>query len=151
MKGLNVRKLAAIAVGGALVGSALAPLAAAITLDKDDVIGSSGQPTVSVTVGTKGAGVSDFVWAGNIAAKVAQLATVDTPLSGGAGSCTVSDLTVDLTSGGEVSYSTEYSYEYHGTSYPLKSMDNTGAMEFRKAAGSGQLPGRPATGGTGVE
>ncbi len=140
MKGLNVRKLAAIAVGGALVGSALAPLAAAITLEKSNIVNSSGTPIVNVVVGTNGAAVSDFVWAGNIAAKVAQLATVESDVTGGTGTADPTDLSVDLAVGGEVTYSKDYSYTYYGTSYPLLSMDNDAAMEFRKVVGVGQLP-----------
>jgi len=143
MKGLNIKKLAAVAVGGALVGSALAPLAAAISLERSDVVSSSGNPTVSVVVGSNGAGVSDFVWAGNIAAKVAQLATVDTPVAGGSGSCEVTDLSVDLSVGGQITYSTETSKTYDGSSYPLYSAGagstGTTTIEFRKELGSGQL------------
>jgi hypothetical protein len=139
MKGLNVRRLAAIAVGGALVGSALAPLAAAITLEKSNIVNSSGTPIVNVVVGTNGAAVSDFVWAGNIAAKVAQLATTETDVAGGTGTALVTDLSVDLTSGGEQSYTTDYSYTYQGTDYALKSMSNEASYEFRKNIGSGQL------------
>lgn len=138
MKGLNVKKLAAIAVGGALVGSALAPLAAAIDVSKSDVIGADGAPVVSVVAGSN-AQVSDVIWAGNIAAKIAQLATVDTALQGGEGSATPTGLSVDLAVGGETSYSTEYSKTYDGTSYPLNATVNT-ADEFLKNAGHGQLP-----------
>ncbi len=139
MKGLNVRKLAAIAVGGALVGSALAPLAAAITLEKSDIVNpDTGAPVVNVVAGMQ-AQASDFVWAGNIAAKVAQLATVDAALEGGEGEVSVTDLSVDLTVGGESTYTPEYSYKYHGSSYPLESRDTAGALEFRKTLGSGQL------------
>ncbi len=138
MKGLNVRKLAAIAVGGALVGSALAPLAAAITLDKSKIVNTeTGKPIVNVVVGTQGAAVSDFVWAGNIAAKVAQLATVEEPVSGGTGTAVPTNLSVDLASGGEVTYTTEYSYTYYGTDYKMNSFAD--AVEFRKSLGSGQL------------
>jgi hypothetical protein len=140
MKGLNIGKLAAIAVGGALVGSALAPLAAAINVDKADVVGASGSPVVSVVAGTNAA-ASDFVWAGNIAAKVAQLATVESSVTGGTGTATPTDLSVDLAVGGETSYSTEYAKTYDGTNYPL---DNNPASddlrEFVKNATHGQLP-----------
>lgn len=138
MKGLNIRKLAAVAVGGALVGSALAPLAAAIDVSKGDVVGASGNPVVTVVAGN-GAAASDFVWAGNIAAKVAQLATVDTPVSGGTGTATPSDLSVDLAVGGSTSYSQEYAKTYDGSSYALSSVESA-APEFLQAAGSGQLP-----------
>jgi len=138
MKGLNVRKLAAIAVGGALVGSALAPLAAAIDISKSDVVGPSGAPVVSVVAGS-GASVSDVVWAGNIAAKVAQLATVDTAVTGGEGTADPSGLTVDLAVGGDSSYSSEYSKTYDGTSYGFTTATTDNA-EFIKSASSGQLP-----------
>jgi len=138
MKGLNIKKLAAIAVGGALVGSALAPLAAAIDVSKADVVGASGAPVVNVVVGNN-AGASDFVWAGNIAAKVAQLATVETAVAGGEGSATPSGLNVDLAVGGDSTYSTEYAKTYDGTSYALDSTASSTA-EFLKVAGSGQLP-----------
>jgi hypothetical protein len=138
MKGLNVRKLAAVAVGGALVGSALAPLAAAIDVSKSDVVGPSGVPVVSVVAGS-GASVSDVVWAGNIAAKVAQLATVDTAVTGGEGTAEPSGLSVDLAVGGDTSYSSEYSKTYDGTSYGFTTATTDNA-EFIKSASSGQLP-----------
>ncbi len=137
MKGLSIKKLAAIAVGGALVGSALAPLAAAIDISKSDVIGATGSPVVNVVAGDMAA-ASDFVWAGNIAARVAQLATVETSLTGGEGSATPTDLTVDLAIGGSTSYSTEYAKTYDGSNYPLSNAANS--PEFIKAASSGQLP-----------
>jgi len=138
MKGLNVRKLAAIAVGGALVGSALAPLAAAIDISKSDVVGASGAPVVTVVAGGNAA-VSDVIWAGNIAAKVAQLATVDTPVSGGAGSANPTGLSVNLAIGGSTSYSSEYSKTFDGTSYAFNNT-SASAAEFIKEASSGQLP-----------
>jgi len=137
MKGLNIRKLAAVVVGGALVGSALAPLAAAIDITKADVIGASGAPVVNIVAGIN-ADASDFVWAGNIAAKVAQLATVDTALTGGEGTATPSGLSVDLAVGGESSYSTEYAKTYDGTNYDFNNM--SGGTEFIKMPGHGQLP-----------
>jgi len=138
MKGLNVRKLAAVAVGGALVGSALAPLAAAIDITKSDVVGPSGAPVVSVVAGS-GSAVSDVVWAGNIAAKIAQLSTVDTAVTGGEGTADPSGLSVDLAVGGDTSYSSEYSKTYDGTSYPFTTATSDNA-EFIKSASSGQLP-----------
>lgn len=138
MKGLNIKKLAAIAVGGALVGSALAPLAAAINVTKADVVGATGAPVVNVVAGIN-AQASDFVWAGNIAAKVAQLATVDTALTGGEGTATPTGLSVDLAVGGESTYSTEYAKTYDGSSYPFDNTSTT-AAEFIKAPGHGQLP-----------
>ncbi len=138
MKGLSIKKLAAIAVGGALVGSALAPLAAAMDITKSDVIGANGSPVVNIVAGNMAA-ASDFVWAGNIAARVAQLATVETSLTGGEGTATPTDLTVDLAIGGASAYSTEYAKTYSGSNYPLDS-NTSSAAEFLKAPSSGQLP-----------
>ncbi len=137
MKGLSIKKLAAIAVGGALVGSALAPLAAAMDITKSDVIGANGSPVVNIVAGNAAA-ASDFVWAGNIAARVAQLATVETSLTGGEGTATPTDLTVDLAIGGSTSYSTEYAKTYSGSNYDFNNA--SGAVEFMKAPSSGQLP-----------
>ncbi len=139
MKGLNIKKLAAIAVGGALVGSALAPLAAAINVTKADVVGATGAPVVNVVAGIN-AQASDFVWAGNIAAKVAQLATVDTALAGGEGTATPTGLSVDLAVGGETTYSTEYAKTYDGSSYGFDNTSTDAVAEFIKAPGHGQLP-----------
>ncbi len=131
MKGLSIKKLAAVAVGGALIGSALAPVvSAAVTsnvgdLQKSDIVNTAtGAPAVNVVVGS-GAAPSDFIWAGNVAAKVAQLATVDktVTVTGGGGEVTANptDLSVDLTVGGDIEYSTETSKTYEGTQYPLNS------------------------------
>ena len=94
MKGLSIKKLAAVAAGAALVGSALLPIvtAAASDLTKTDIY-SDGTPAVNIVVGASAA-VSDVVWAGNIAAAVARNAvttaeTTGTPTPsscGGAGS-----------------------------------------------------------------
>ncbi len=100
MKGLNIKKVAAIGIGAALIGSALAPVALAANmvpnglsgLAKDDIVSSTGVPVVDVVVGSSAA-VSDVVWAGNIAARVAQLATV-----GGEGQA--ANAMVDVTVGG---------------------------------------------------
>ncbi|MEK6958805.1 MAG: S-layer protein [archaeon] len=102
MKALNIKKIVALGLGAALVGSALAPVVSAANvtptgldnLAKDTVIDSTGSPVVDVVVGSN-ASVSDVVWAGNIAARVAQLATVD--VAGGASSGAA---TVDVTVGG---------------------------------------------------
>ena len=114
MKRLNVKRLAAIGVGAALVGSAVAPLAYAGVmsnvdkLTKGDIVNASGNPVVSVVAGNN-ADVSDWIWAGNIAAKVAQLATVEkqVTVSGAAADQNVSagadpNATVDFTVGGTV-------------------------------------------------
>jgi hypothetical protein len=107
MKGLNIRKVAAIGIGAALVGSALAPVVSAAnmvsggldSLERDHIVDSTGAPVVDVVVGSSAA-VSDVVWAGNIAAKVAQLATVS------AGEAT-GETTVDYTVGGSTSVTGE--------------------------------------------
>ncbi len=138
MKGLSIKKLAAIAVGGALVGSALMPLAAAMDISKSDVIGANGSPVVNIVAGNAAA-ASDLVWAGNIAARVAQLATVETSLTGGEGTATPTDLTVDLAIGGSSTYSTEYAKTYSGSNYAFD--NNTASVsEFVKAPTNGQLP-----------
>ena len=96
MKGLNVKRIVALGLGAALVGSALAPAVMAgvfsnvDTLQKGNVIDSTGTPVVDIVVGSMGQ-AADVVWAGNIAAKVAQLATID---------ATAAAPTVDFTIGG---------------------------------------------------
>ena len=102
MKGLSIKKIAAIGIGAALVGSALAPVVSAEafnnleTLEKTDVVSSAGVPVVDVVVGGSAA-ISDVVWAGNIAARVAQLATKPAT---GTGSGTITGATVDYSTGG---------------------------------------------------
>ncbi len=102
MKGLSIKRIAAIGLGAALVGSALAPGVMAAnfsnldTLQKSNVIDATGSPVVDIVVGTIGM-PEDVVWAGNIAAKVAQMAVVPA-----GGSTTVGEKTVDLTVGGAV-------------------------------------------------
>ena len=101
MKGLNIKRIAAIGLGAALVGSALAPVVSAANvvptgldeLGRDTVITATGAPAVDIVVGAN-ASVSDVVWAGNIAARVAQLATK--PVT-----CTAEAGTVDFTIGGK--------------------------------------------------
>lgn len=116
MKGFNVKKLAAIAAGAALVGGALLPIATGLTLQKSDLYSASGAPTVDVVVGSNAA-VSDVVWAGNIAAKLAQKAGTSAPVTcTGAGSCdnatpSIDGLTVDFTVGGSVSYEDAKTYK----------------------------------------
>lgn len=103
MKKFGVKKLAAIGIGAALVGTALAPMAsAAITLDKSDVYTSAGSPAVNIAVGSSAA-ISDVVWAGNIAAKLAQKAVSSS--SAGAGVADVSNAQVELVLGGTATYS----------------------------------------------
>ncbi|MFH1234182.1 MAG: hypothetical protein V1493_01055 [Candidatus Diapherotrites archaeon] len=125
MKRLDVKKLAAIGAGAALIGLALAPMAAA-ALTKDQVLKGDKTP-FDVVVG-KNAATSDYLWAGNIAAKLAQLATDDTEVSckvagwqegkgptgeGTSKACT--GLNVDLTIGGTQTYSSESSKTYNTT------------------------------------
>ncbi|MFH1240305.1 MAG: hypothetical protein V1672_03745 [Candidatus Diapherotrites archaeon] len=118
MKRLNVKKLAAIGIGAALLGTALAPMVTAKFTDlaKSDIIGSDGKPVVDIVGGSNGAAVSDYIWAGNIAVRVAQLATMDksvvlTPGTEG-GESTPTGLSVDLTVGGTESYSSDSSHTY---------------------------------------
>ncbi len=107
MRNLNIKKLVAVAAGAVLVGSALAPMASAISLEKSDLVSSSGV-TVDVVVGKKAA-VSDAVWAGNIAAAVASKAYAEKEVAVGAADCSggatpsVTGLTVDLSVGGTTS------------------------------------------------
>lgn len=105
MKKLNIKRLAAIGAGAVLLGAAAS--AAFTDLTKADIIDTTtGVPAISI-VGGSNAAVSDFVWAGNIAAKVAQLATksmsVTQGIEGEGG--TPTDLTVDLTVGGTRTFS----------------------------------------------
>jgi len=122
MKSLNIKKLAAIAAGIALAGIAIAPIvtAAASDITKSDLINTDGTPGVDIVVGKK-AKASDIVWAGNIAAALAQKAyinsTVSTSVTGGGTVPSVEGLTVDLTVGGTVSVSggkTFYNNMYSG-------------------------------------
>ncbi|MFH1587962.1 MAG: hypothetical protein ABIA76_01330, partial [Candidatus Diapherotrites archaeon] len=103
MKGFNVKKLAAVAVGAALIGSTLASVTADV-ITKEDLYKPAPLPVV---VGSM-AKVSDAVWAGNIAAALANKATtemeVDVTGAVEGGDCTVENVVVDLTVGGEVSY-----------------------------------------------
>ncbi|MCX6804267.1 MAG: S-layer protein, partial [Candidatus Diapherotrites archaeon] len=101
MKGFNIKRIAAIGLGAALVGSVLAPAAfagiynnfATAPLKKTDIVdATTGAPVVDIVVGSMGQ-ASDVVWAGNIAAKVAQMAVV--PVSGSTG-----EKTADITVGG---------------------------------------------------
>ncbi|VVB74711.1 Uncharacterised protein [uncultured archaeon] len=100
MKGLNIKKIAAIGLGAALVGSALAPavmagafenLSTKLTQKSLIIDATTGAPVVDIVVGTIGQ-PADVIWAGNIAAKVAQMATV--PVAGSGAK------TVNITVGG---------------------------------------------------
>jgi len=105
MKGLNVKRIAAIGLGAALVGSVLAPAVMAATvnnltsLKKSDIVNDSGVPVVDIIVGSQGK-APDVVWAGNIAAKVAQLAV--SPVAGAG-----SDKAATVTIGGKTTMSGE--------------------------------------------
>ncbi|VVB99217.1 Uncharacterised protein [uncultured archaeon] len=112
MKGINVKKLAAIATGAALLGSAVAPIVYAAVIQKTDIYNDDGTPKVNIVVGAKAA-LSDAVWAGNLAAKIAEKAAVQKDVTVAAGSGTggtatgsidLNGLTVDVTVGGTVSY-----------------------------------------------
>lgn len=111
MKGFNVKKLAAIATGVALLGTAIAPIVSATNVTKDDVYNSNGSPKVNIVIGSD-AKASDGVWAGNLAAKIAEKAattkTVSVKATGEAGDVgadiDLSDLTIDVTVGGKVSF-----------------------------------------------
>ncbi|MEK6958280.1 MAG: S-layer protein [archaeon] len=110
MKGLNVKKLAAIATGAALLGTAIAPIVTATNVTKNDIFDSTGSPNVNIVIGSQ-AQLSDAVWAGNLAAKIAEKAATTKQVSvsatgeGGAGAdVDLSDLTVDITVGGTISF-----------------------------------------------
>ncbi|MDD5317228.1 MAG: S-layer protein [Candidatus ainarchaeum sp.] len=96
MKSLNVKKIAALAAGTALVGAAFAT-AGAITYSNTPIISESGVPQVKVVVGQTAA-ASDGVVAANIAAMIGNLAwrtqAVTATVSGKSGvGCTVSGAT----------------------------------------------------------
>lgn len=125
MKRMNVKRLAALGAGIALLGTALAPVVSAISLTRSDVINANGAPVYDIVVGPKAS--SDALWAGNIAAKLAQLAytdsavtcTVDRSSIGGGGQEVrptpgISGLSVELVVGGETTYGEDginYKYE----------------------------------------
>jgi len=114
MKGFNVKKLAAIATGAALLGTAVAPIVSAITVTKGDIYNADGTPKVNIVVGSNAA-ASDGVWAGNLAAKIAEKATTTKQVKVTLGSneegkeptanLDLSDLVVDVTIGGKVTVS----------------------------------------------
>ena len=132
MKRINVKRLAAIGAGAALVASALMPAASAAVFASRDELINNGVPVYDVVVGNSW---HDAMWAGNIAAKLAQLAYTETPvqveksLGEGAGGeevtpqATVSDLSVDLVVGGEVTYTEGSAYMYDDAY--LNSVDGT--------------------------
>ena len=71
MKSLTVKRVAALAAGAALLGSAL--VAAEVTYSNVQLVNQNGQPTAQVVVGS-GAAASDGVVAANIAAMLGNLA-----------------------------------------------------------------------------
>ena len=71
MKSIDVKKIAAITAGAALLGASILA-AAPVTVDNIDVISAQGQPTVQIVVG-KSAAASDGVAAANIAAVIGSL------------------------------------------------------------------------------
>ncbi|HLC78830.1 MAG TPA: S-layer protein [archaeon] len=111
MKGFNVKKLAAIATGAALLGTAIAPIVSATNVAKEDIYNSDGSPKVNIVVGSQAA-VSDAIWAGNLAAKIAEKAattkTVSVSATGAGGDVgaglDLSDLTIDVTVGGTITF-----------------------------------------------
>src|SRR3989344_336467 len=149
MKGFNVKKLAAIATGAALLGTAALPLVSATSITKDDIYSSNGSPNVNIVVGSE-AQVSDAIWAGNLAAKIAEKAattqTVAVSGDAGAGSAEldVSDLTIDVTVGGTVNFgagSKRYNVNLNsgsagGDTEVLTAMDSSDANSLTDA----QLP-----------
>lgn len=107
MKGLNAKRIAALAAGAALLGSAFA--FANVSYLNKDIINQNGQPVVKVVVGGNAA-ASDGVAAANIAATIGNMAyrsqTVTAQVQGqatcsisagsGAGACPVSNEKVTL-------------------------------------------------------
>ncbi len=122
MKGLSVKKIAALAAGAAILGASVA--LADLTFGNTQIINQNGQPVVKVVVGQKAA-ASDGVVAANIAAVIGNKAyskqTLSATLSGtatcsttstgsGAGSCPVSNekVTLEVTLPGVVSGSASF-------------------------------------------
>jgi len=116
MKKIGVRKLAAIAAGAALLGTAIAPfaIAAASDLSKTDVYdATSGSPIVNIVVGST-AKASDIIWAGNIAAKIAEKATTTKTITKtvSSGTADTSAATVELeVGGGATTYANAWTLE----------------------------------------
>ncbi len=133
MKGFNVKKLAAIATGAVLLGTAIAPIVSATDVTKDDIYNANGTPKVNIVVGSEAA-LSDAVWAGNLAAKIAEKAatTKTVSVSGNAGTGSgsaeldLSDLTVDVTVGGTVSFGA-------GSKEYKVSLDSSSGIEVNNA------------------
>ncbi len=118
MKGLNVKRIAALAAGAAILGATLA-YAGAVTYSNTPIISADGAPQVKVVVGTNAA-ASDGVAAANIAALIGNLAFKSQTITptvggltnlgctvsgaGGTGTCAVSNqkVTLDVTVPGTV-------------------------------------------------
>lgn len=118
MKGLNVKRIAALAVGAAILGATLA-YAGAVTYSNTQIITADGTPNVKVVVGANAA-ASDGVAAANIAALIGNLAFTSQQVTatvggtaglgctvtgaGGTGTCAVSNqqVTLDVTVPGTV-------------------------------------------------
>ena len=118
MKGLNVKRIAALAAGAAILGATLAT-AGAVTYSNTQIISAEGVPQVKVVVGANAA-ASDGVAAANIAALIGNLAFKSQDVTatvagsanlgctvtgaGGAGTCAVSNekVTLDVTIPGTV-------------------------------------------------
>ncbi len=79
MKTLNVKRIAAVATGAALLGMTLAS-AGAVTFQNVPIISNSGQPVVQIVVGSQ-AKPSDGVAAANIAAAIGNLAYTSVPVT----------------------------------------------------------------------
>ncbi|MCR4335548.1 MAG: hypothetical protein NUV57_03365, partial [archaeon] len=117
-----------------MLGSAIAPIVSASNVQKDDIYGSNGSPNVNIVIGSQAA-LSDAVWAGNLAAKIAEKAASTGRVSvsatgedGGAVSeLDLSDLTIDVTVGGTVTFGA-------GTKrYNVSLNSSTSAAEVRAA------------------
>ncbi len=111
VKGINVRKIAALASGLALVGASIS--VAQVLYGNTELVGVNGQPLVKVVVGANAA-ASDGVAAANIAARISNLAYKSSTLTAqvkgeatcavgagegtgtGAGSCVVSNKKANL-------------------------------------------------------
>ncbi len=123
MNGLSIKKIAAVATGAALVATAFAPIVSAqFNLSKSDVFNDNGTPKVKIVVGSNAA-PSDGVWAGNIAAAIANQARVYKTVgvsgdagSGGNGTATVTDLSAKLVIGGTQSFNNAKTYKSGETS-----------------------------------
>jgi len=110
LKGLNVKRIAALAAGAAILGATLAT-AGAVTYSNTQIITAEGVPQVKVVVGANAA-ASDGVAAANIAALIGNLAFKSQAVTatvagaadlgctvsgaGGAGTCAVSNEKVTL-------------------------------------------------------